>query len=53
MSANFEAIIIILIYGRFWVIRKPISEHMICNSYIFIKKNLLSHKELKTELKSL
>ena len=47
MSANFDFIVIFLIYGRFGAIRKPDSGRIVCKIYIFIDSNFLSYKNWK------
>ena len=47
MSANFDAIVIFLIYGRSGAIRKPDSGRIVCKIYIFIDSNFLSYKNWK------
>ena len=47
MSTNCDVIAIFPIYGQFGAMQKPDSEWMICNTYIFIYSNLLSHKNWK------
>ena len=47
MSENCDIIDIFPIYGRFGAIRKPDSERIICETYIFINSNLLSYKKWK------
>ena len=42
MSENCGVIVIFQIYDRFRAIRKPDTGHMVCQTYIFIKSNLLS-----------
>ena len=44
MSANYDLIVIFLIYGQFGAIWKPNSGRIVCNTYIFIKSNHLSYK---------
>ena len=45
MSANFDVIVIFLIYGQFGAIRrKPDSGRAACKTYIFISGNFLSYK---------
>ena len=44
MSANYDVIVIFLIYGQFGAIRKPDSACTVCKAYIFINSNLLSYK---------
>ena len=44
MSVNYDAVAILPIYEKFGAIRKPDSERMVCNSFIFINSNLLSYK---------
>ena len=44
MSANFDVIVIFPAYGQFEAIWKPDSELIVCKTYIFINKNLLSYK---------
>ena len=43
ISANYEVIAILLIYGHLGAIRKPDSGCTVCKSYIFINNNLLSY----------
>ena len=44
MSANCDVIVIFLIYGQFGAIQKLDSRRIVCETYIFIKSNLLSLK---------
>ena len=39
MSANYDVIVIFLIYGQFAAIRKPDFGRIVCKTYIFIKSN--------------
>ena len=43
ISANYEVIAILLIYGHLGAIRKSDSGCTVCKSYIFINNNLLSY----------
>ena len=43
-SGNCNVIAIFPIYGQSGAIRKPDSECILCKSYIFINRNLLSYK---------
>ena len=36
MSANFNVIVIFLIYGQFLAIQEPNSGYIVCKNYIFI-----------------
>ena len=47
MSANFDVIVIFLIFGQFRAIRKPYSGRIICKTYIFINSNFWSYKKWK------
>ena len=47
MSENCDVIAIFLIYGQFVATRKPGSGRIVCETYIFINSNLLSHKKWK------
>ena len=47
MSANCDVIAIFPIYGQFVAIQKPDSGGIVCQTYIFIKSNLLSYKNRK------
>ena len=47
MSANFDIIIIFLIYGQFRAIRKLDSRCIVCKTYIYINNKLLSYKNWK------
>ena len=42
MSANCDVVVTFTICGQFGSILKTDSEHMVCNTYIFINSNLLS-----------
>ena len=44
MSENCDAIVIFPIYGQFGGIRRPDYGRIVCETYIFIKSNLLSYK---------
>ena len=44
MSENCEVIFIFPIYGQFGAIQKPDSAGIVCKTYIFINRNLLSYK---------
>ena len=44
ISANSDVIVFFPIYGQFAAIPKPDSGRMVYKTYIFISKNLLSHK---------
>ena len=45
MSANYEVIIVFLIYGKFGAILEPDSGHIVRNFYILLNRNLLSYKK--------
>ena len=47
MSANCNVILIFQIYGQFGAIQNLDSGRIVCNTYIFIKSNLLSYTNLK------
>ena len=47
MLANYDVIVIFPIYGQFGVMRKRDSARIVCKTYIFIKSNFLSYKNLK------
>ena len=47
MSANFDVIVIFMIYGQFGAIRKPDSGRIVCKTYIFINSNILFYKNFK------
>ena len=47
MSANYDAIVIFLIYSQFEAIRKLDFGQMVCKTYIFINSDLSSHKNWK------
>ena len=47
ISENCGVIAIFPIYGQFGAIRKPDSGCIVCKTYIFIKSDLLSYKNLK------
>ena len=49
MSANYDAIIIFLIYGPFGAIQKMDFRHIVCNSYVFVYSNLLFYKNWKQD----
>ena len=51
MSANWDIIVIFLIYGQFGAIWKSDSGCIICKFYIFINSNLLSYKNWKQNWK--
>ena len=44
MSENCDIIAIFPIYGQFGAIWKPDSRCIVCKTYIFINRNLLSYK---------
>ena len=44
MTANYDGIVIFLIYGQFRAIQKPDSGRIACKTYIFINSNLLSYE---------
>ena len=47
MPANYDIIVIFLIYSHFGTIQKLDSERTVCKTYIFINSNLLSNKNWK------
>ena len=47
MLENCDVISIFSIYGQFEAIRKPESGCIVCKTYIFINRNLLSYKSWK------
>ena len=47
MPANFDFIVIFLIFGQFRAIRKPDSGRIVCKTYIFINSNFWSYKKWK------
>ena len=47
MSKNCDAIAFFRIYGQVGAIRKPDCGRIVCKTYVFIKSNLLSYKNLK------
>ena len=51
MSANWDIIVIFLIYGQFGAIWKSDSGCIVCKFYIFINSNLLSYKNWKQNWK--
>ena len=51
MPENYDVIVIFPIYRRFRAIRKPDSEHMVHNPYMFINDNLLSNSTWKKNYK--
>ena len=48
MSANCDVSLIYVQFGAIWKLE---STHMVCNTYIFIKNNLLSYKNRKQNYK--
>ena len=44
IAVNYDVIIIFLIYRQFGEIQKPDSRRIVCKTYIFINRNLLSYK---------
>ena len=44
---NCDVIVIFPFYGQFGAIRKSDSERIVCKTYILIKSNLSSYKNLK------
>ena len=47
MSANFDAIVVFLIYGEFGTIQKLDSGRLACKTQIFINSHFLSYKNWK------
>ena len=47
MPANYDAIVIFLIYDQFGAIQKLDSGRILCKTYIFINRNLISFKNWK------
>ena len=47
MSANYDAIVFFLTYGKFAAIRTPDSGYMVYKTYIFINSNLLAYRTWK------
>ena len=52
MSENCDVIVICPISDQFGAIRKPDSGRIVCKTYIFINRNLLSYKIWKQNLKT-
>ena len=52
MSENCDVIVICPISDQFGAIRKPDSGRIVCKTYIFINRNLLSYKTWKQNLKT-
>ena len=44
MAANYDVIVIFLIYGQLRAIQNLDSGRIVCKTYIFIKSKLLSYK---------
>ena len=53
MSTNFDAIVILRIYTQSGPILKLDFGRMVCNTYVFINSNFLSHKTGNRTKKSL